>query len=1519
MLHQLLATLRELNVRLFVENGNLKCKAPPGTLNAELAQAISAQKDELLAVLASSQDAETIRIVSGQRHDPIPLSFAQQRLWFLDQLQPDSPFYNIPLVLRLCGRLDVAALERSFEEIVRRHEVLRTVFDVGSDGEPVQVVLPSLAVVVERIDLTGLAESAAVCRDLCREAAAKPFDLRRGPLICAGLLMLGDSGERQEAVLMLTMHHIVSDGWSAEVLVKEFTSLYRAFSQGQVSPLADLAIQYADFACWQRRCLVGGELERQLDYWRQRLDGASFVLDLPTDRPRPAVMTYCGASLNFEIPLPLAQRVREVGKQHNVTLFMLMLAVFELQLSRYSGQNDICVGTPVANRHRHEVEDLIGFFVNTLVLRGDLSANPCFADFLTQVKTSVLDAQHHQNLPFEKLVEALQPERDPSRSPLFQAMFVLANQDKLELSLPGLEISVPEGRSEVAKFDLTLHIQDWPDGRISGMWEYNTDLFDADTIVRFDQHYRQLLEAAVERPQMRVSELPLLNEAEKRQILEDWNATETDYPQECCIHQLIEAQVEQTPDAVALSFENKRLTYAELNAKANQLAHYLIERGVGPEVLIGICIERSLEMVIGLLGILKAGGAYVPLDPNYPEERLAFMLDDIAPIVVLTQAKFIGRDFGRAQTLSLDSDWTTIETYSAVNPKPDIRPENLAYCIYTSGSTGRPKGAGVPHQGILNRLQWMQAEYRLDAGDKVLQKTPYNFDVSVWEFFWPLMTGARLVVAAPELHKDSQGLIELIRREGITTIHFVPSMLQAFVETPDVEQCGSLKRVICSGEALPADLVQRFQQKLPTELHNLYGPTEASVDVSYWACPEEWREAAIPIGRPIANIRLYILDRSLNPVPTGTHGELHIAGIGLGRGYQNRPALTAEKFIPDPFGAAGSRMYKTGDLVRHRSDGNIDYLGRIDHQVKIRGLRIELGEIEAQLIQQSAVKEAVVIAREDQPGDKRLVAYLIEERLGTLQLDELKVQLKQILPDYMVPSAFVVLEQMPVSTNGKLDRNKLPAPNLSEQLKKAYVAPCTITEQVLAEIWQEVLGVEQVGSEDDFFALGGHSLLATQSFFLAQKRLATTVTFKAFLTEPTIAAQACLIDERQTFEPSIDLEAEAVLDASLVPVAAGTVDVAAARTLLLTGATGFLGAFLLADLLALTQTKVFCLVRAESQQQAMSRLRRQIEQYELSDRVDFSRVVAVCGDLAEPQLGLSERDYRDIAEQAEVIYHNGALVNFVQPYQALKAANVSGTEEVLRLATFGKAKAIHYVSTVSVFSEPPTEITGHQETDEPVQRGNLPNGYAQSKWVAEKLVVAARERGFQVSIYRPAIVAGDSRSGAWNSSDFWCRLIKGCIQMGYAPCERVRIDMAPVDYMSRAIVTLSRQADAIGRIFHLNHPQPPYSDHWLDCFESLGYRIERISYRDWLQKTLEIGLDNPAFALASLLPTFFEQLRNGNTQLSDDEGLLYDCRETHQALSELGQECEEIGRNVMVLYQAYFVRSGFLPAVNGKN
>jgi len=1458
-----------------------------------------------LATLSQTQ-LDALALPPRQIEDIYPLAPLQHGLMFHSLYAPNATVYRIQLACRLTGKLDIAAFRQAWQLLLERHALLRTRF-YGQDLEqPLQIVEHHVLLPISFYDWSGLPEAAQQqrWRQLQADDHAQGFDFGRAPLMRLALAQTADTVH----YLLWSYHHVLLDGWSMPLLIKEVFTLYHALQRGD-RPSLPAVKPYRDYIAWlQRQDRAAAER-----YWKEAMAGFDTPTVLGIDRAPGR--QGAGETRKHRLLLTAAEtrRLQQFVRQQQLTLNTLAQAAWGLLLSRYSGSDDVVFGVTVSGRPADliGIEAQVGLFINTLPMRVQVKPEARLDDWLQGLFAQNQDMRRYEYAPLAQIQTGSDIGRGQN---LFDSLLVFENYpiDEALMQIGGpLTIDAVVG-VDPTNYPLTLTV--FPGERLQLEINHDSSRFTGDSIAAMLAHLQQLLVAFAEQPQAKLANLPTLVAAERRQILDDWNATEVDYPKGRCIHQLFEAQAARTPDAVALKFEDRSLSYAELNAKANQLAHYLRARGVGPDVLVGICIERSLEMVIGLLGILKAGGAYVPLDPNYPEERLAFMLADIAPPVVLTQAKFVGeRYFGAAQLLSLDGDWERVESYSAVNPDGGLRPDNLAYCIYTSGSTGQPKGAGVPHQGILNRLQWMQAEYRLDGSDSVLQKTPYSFDVSVWEFFWPLMTGARLVVAAPELHKDSLGLAELIRRERITTLHFVPSMLQAFVETPAVENCTSLTRVICSGEALSADLVARFQQKLPAALHNLYGPTEASVDVSYWACPPACSEAAIPIGKPIANIRLYILDRHLNPVPVGTPGELHIAGIGLGHGYLRRPGLSAEKFIPDPYGPEGSRMYKTGDRVRYRADGTIDYLGRIDHQVKLRGFRIELGEIEAQLLAHAAVKEAVVLAREDHPGDKRLVAYLVEDQLGTLPLDDLKAQLKQALPDYMVPSAFVMLAEMPLSANGKLDRKRLPAPDIGDQLATQYVAPRSGSETILAEIWQDVLGIEKVGVEDDFFELGGHSLLATQLFFLAQKRLATAVTFKAFLVEPTIAAQARLIDEGEAAEPVIDLDADAVLDPTIVPITSDKVDAAAARVMLLTGATGFLGAFLLADLLELTQARIYCLIRAEDERQAMRRLQRQIEQYELSDRVDFSRVVAVCGDLGEPRLGLSECRYRDIAEQVEVIYHNGALVNFVQPYQALKAANVFGTQEVLRLACLGKAKAIHYVSTVSVFSEEPKQTTGHKETDDPVQRGHLPTGYAQSKWVAEKLAVAARERGFQVSIYRPAIVAGDRRNGVWNTSDFWCRLIKGCMQMGYAPCERVRVDMAPVDYMSRSVVALSLTSAADGNIFHLNHPEPPYSDQWLDGFADLGYEVQRIPYRNWLEKVLETGRTRPEdFALASLLPSFAEQLQAGDTQLPEGDVMQYDSSATHAALSALGVECAPMDGNDLARYQAYWVRSGFI-------
>jgi amino acid adenylation domain-containing protein len=1053
-------------------------------------------------------------LVPVPRDRPLPLSYAQERLWFLDQLEPGSASYNVPAAVRLAGDLDLPALAETLTAIVRRHEALRTVFAPShSDGEagPVQVIRPPAPVPLPVIDLAAFSDREQRAVDLARAEALLPFDLQNGPLLRAGLLRLAAA----DHILLLSMHHIVSDGWSMGVLVHELGALYAAFHQGRPAPLPPLPVQYADFAVWQRTWLAGEELERQVAWWRQQLHGAPAVLELPADRPRPAVQSYRGSGVPVALGPNLSGAITDLGRRTGTTPFMVLLAAFQALLGRVSGQDDLVVGSPIANRRQGEVENLIGFFVNTLALRGDLSGDaggdPDFEALLARTREATLGAYAHQDVPFEKLVEALQPERSLAHAPIFQVMLALQNAPGGALELPGLHLTPLAASGEAAKFDLHLALVEGPTG-ITGSLGYALDLFDRATAARLAGHLATLLEGAVGQPERRLSELPLLTGEEVAQ-LRSWNRTGAPFPAESCLHELIADQAARTPGAPAVRFGGRTLCYRELEEASNRLARRLRRFRVGQEVRVGVCAERSLEMVVALVAVLKSGGAYVPLDPGYPVERLAYMLEDSGVGVLLTQGHLAPTlPAHGAQVVLLDELWTLDEPASA--PAVETVPESLAYMIYTSGSTGRPKGAMNAHRGIVNRLAWMQAEYGLGPDDRVLQKTPFSFDVSVWEFFWPLITGACLVVAKPGGHQDPNYLVQTIAEEGITTLHFVPSMLQVFVEAPGLESCTSLRRVLASGEALPFDLVERWYQRMSAPLHNLYGPTEAAVDVTYWPCAAGDARRLVPIGRPVWNTRIHLLDRWGAETPVGVAGELYIGGVQVGRGYLGRPELTAERFVPDGLetepGAGGARLYRTGDLARRLPSGEIEYLGRVDFQVKVRGFRIELGEIEAALLSYPDIREAIVLAREDRASDLRLVAYLVGQEGAAPQASDLRAHLGTRLPEYMIPSTFVALPQLPLSPNGKVDRKALPAPEAQES--GVFEAPRTPTEELVAGIYAEVLGRERIGAADSFFELGGHSLLATQVVSRLRETFGVELPLRRLFETPTVAGLAAAVE-----------------------------------------------------------------------------------------------------------------------------------------------------------------------------------------------------------------------------------------------------------------------------------------------------------------------------------------------------------------------------------------------------------------------
>ncbi len=935
------------------------------------------------------------------------LSYAQQRQWFLWQLDPHSSAYNIPAALRLHGPLNVAALQQSFDGLLERHQSLRSRF-VEDDGQVVQTLAEFTSLPIEQIDLRGEPQDQRFDQAMnsVEQDIARPFDLQHGPLLRVSLLQL----DAEDHVLLLTLHHIVTDGWSMGVLVEEFSRLYAAHCQGQNTVLEALPIQYSDYAMWQRRWMEAGELERQLNWWRDRLGSEQPLLELPTDRPRPAQPSQRGARLDFALDTTLASGLMSLAKQRGVTPFMLLLASFQALLYRYSGQADVRVGVPIANRNRAETRGLIGFFVNTQVMRAELDGRLPFSQLLDQTRAASLDAQDYQDLPFERLVQALQGERSLSHSPLFQVMFNHQQAKPAAVSglLAGLRVEALNATAHTTQFDLQLDTQEEGDKLFASL-TYATDLFDAERIEHLARHWRNLLAGVLANPQCPLAELPLLDADERLRILDELNDTAQAYPGEVCVQRHFEERVVENPEATALVFQGQSLSYAELNRRANRLAHHLRAQGVGPEVLVGIACDRSFEMVVGLLAILKAGGAYVPLDPEYPVDRLSYMIEDSGIALLLTQEYLLAQlptpDNVRTLCLHADTDWLN-DLPGTDLPNLAVA-ENFAYVIYTSGSTGKPKGAGNRHVALHNRLAWMQQAYNLQPSDRVLQKTPFSFDVSVWEFFWPLMKGATLVIAAPGEHRDPQRLAALIVEQAITTLHFVPSMLSAFIAADEALACTSLQRIICSGEALPMELQRQTLRSLPqANLYNLYGPTEAAIDVTHWTCVEEGRDS-VPIGRPIANLRTCILDSELQPLPLGAVGELYLGGVGLARGYHRRGALTAERFVVDPFGS-GERLYRTGDLARYRADGAIDYCGRIDHQVKIRGLRIELGEIEARLQEHADVQEAVVLAL-DGPGGKQLVAYIVPQDRALVSADAeqqgawretLKSHLLASLPDY---------------------------------------------------------------------------------------------------------------------------------------------------------------------------------------------------------------------------------------------------------------------------------------------------------------------------------------------------------------------------------------------------------------------------------------------------------------------------------------------------------------------------------------
>jgi len=1046
------------------------------------------------------------------------LSFAQERLWFLDQFHPGNSAYNLPLSMPLSGAFKLEALTRALNEIVRRHEVLRTTLRI-EDAKPFQFIESQLEITPTVFDLRGLTEQAKELEIIRRtsEETLRSFDLSSGPLIRALLLRKSDV----ESLLFVNMHHIVSDGWSQGVFTRELNLLYEAFRNERPSPLAELPIQYADFAVWQREYLSGDYGRSLLDYWRQQLERAPATLNLPLDYQMPSARSFYGAVQYRPLKQSLVRKLKTLAQSENVSLFVAMLAGFNALLYRYTGQKDLTVGSPIANRNYEELEQLIGFFVNTLVLRTKLSGDDTFQQLVKRVGNVTLDAYAHQDFPFEWLVAELLPSRDPSHNPLFQAMFGLQNAPGLSESKPVAEdysapVNYPPPATSLVKFDLVLTALDAGSELIT-FWEYRTDIFKHDTITRMAEHFETLLESALDHPSEPLWKLNMLGEAETREQLNEWSQSSTAASVEHCLHELIELQATRSPEACALVYGEQEITFKEVNLLSSKLAVRLRALGVEPEKRVGICMQRSPAMIVAILAVLKAGGAYVPLDPSYPTERLSYMTQDAGLALLLTQEELAARSSeitsGRSiPVLAVDTQLTRLPDDEQVDSGTVA--DNLAYMIYTSGSTGKPKGVMISHRAIVNHMKWMLAAWPLSTDDRVLQRTPLSFDASVWEVFAPLIGGATMVLSAHETSSYDKLASEIVQHR-VTVLQLVPSLLNVLLDQGRLVGCHSLKRVYCGGEPLTSRLEKQFFKQQKAELYNLYGPTEAAIEVTYFKSDGNWERPVLPIGRPITNAQLFILDKHLNLVPRGVTGDLYVGGVCLGRGYINKPDLTAEAFIPSPFSnTAGARLYRTGDLARFLPDGNIEFVGRSDHQVKIRGFRVELAEIEAVLLSHSEIETATVIDDVSTGGERRLVAYLVARREASPKVEDLRAFAGQSLPSYMVPSAFVLLEELPLLPNGKIDRAALPKvgddrPLLAEE----FQSPRNEIEEKLTSIWQEVMGLHRIGINDNFFALGGHSLMASQVVARVRDTFRIELPLSQAFESPSISELSLVIEQ----------------------------------------------------------------------------------------------------------------------------------------------------------------------------------------------------------------------------------------------------------------------------------------------------------------------------------------------------------------------------------------------------------------------
>ncbi|MFD1324090.1 non-ribosomal peptide synthetase [Micromonospora sonneratiae] len=1476
-------------------------------------------------VPSAQQPTGIPRRVPGSR---IPLSPLQEGMWFLDRLDPGSSAYVMANHAWLYGTLDPVALQSSINAVVARHEALRTTF-VADDGRPEQSVLavddPLARVEVSLVDLAGQATAGvdpeASALALARTMGETGFDLERAPLLRVSLARLG----ADKHLLSLAVHHIIADERSVSIVLNEILTGYQHIVGGGPA-VAPPPVQYPDYVVWQRTAFDDGAADRQRGFWAGQLAGASGVLDLPTDRPRPPVQTFAGSTAQFSIGDELTTALDELAQRTRCTRFMIVLAAFQVVLSRWTGQDDICVGSPVSTRSRPELQSVVGLMVNSLPLRTDLSGDPTLAEVLDRVKGVCLDSLEHADLPLDQMVQQADLVRDPSRNPLFQTMCVVNPAGGTREWSSGLTTRPVGIARETSRLDLTLVVFESAPA-LTAVVDYNTDLFDRSTIGRFFDRFTLVLQALTTAPGQRLSELDLLGTAGRRELA-DWNATARDYPVVDTLHELVRARAIADPDAPAVIDGEEVLSYGELDRRAEALARRLLAAGVGPDVPVGLAVPAGPAAIVGILGVLRAGGAYLPLDPTHPPARLLSLLHDAAAPVTLVAAAEADRFADYPGTL-LVVDRTTPPESADEHPGRAAagHPDQLAYVIYTSGSTGTPKGVMVSHRTAVNLALAFADLHGIGPGDRLLMLPPLSFDASVGDIFPALASGAALVVHRRPAELTGPGLLALCAERQITLVDAPAALwirwVADLVDAPPPPE-SPLRVMMIGGEAAPTSAVRDWARITGgrVRVFNHYGPTEATVCATTFATLDATELPGVthlPIGRPVPNVRVHLLDGKLRPVPVGVGGEVYIGGTAPARGYLNSPGLTAQRFVPDPFGPPGARLYRTGDLARHRPDGTLEFLGRTDRQVKIRGHRIEVGEVEAACAAQPGVAQAAVVVRDDGHGP-RLVAYLVPAGAEPPSVAVIRSGLRQRLPDYLVPSGFAVLPELPLNSHGKLDQAALPPP---EDGRGDHQPPSTDTERALAAIWAKLLSsgrpgadgsddrrVESIGVRDSFFDLGGHSLLAGPLAARITATLGVGVPLRDLLEAADLAGMAALIDAAasgpartgagrtapSTIRADAELPDDVCADLPAQPPAR------APEAVLITGATGFLGAHLLADWLDNSTAELHCLVRAGTPDAAAVRVRENLIRYGLWRDGYADRLVGIPGDLGEPLLGLSRRDFDALADTVDTVLHNGGLVNFLYSYERLRPANVSGTLEVLRLAGSGRPSALHLVSTLGVFLTPDRRNGVVRESDRPDDCTGLGDGYNATKWASDALVRAARERGLPVSIYRPARITGHAGTGVGNADDYFSRLLKTFVQLGAAPDIRDDpADLAPVDYVAAGIGHLSREPDRWGQDFHFyNNATISFPD-LAGALTDYGYPVTLLPYDRWRAALL----DRPDVALAPFTPLF-------GAGVPERTQPYFDCSATEAALSSAGIICPPADTALVHSYLAWYVRAGFL-------